>query len=294
MPDPSLILGLLNEPSLDEGSGSLDNPEALKLVHGRPLQIDGFFRTAKAVHQPDWAHSVAGEFEELNPSERSKVAQGWLEAGLVEHASIASFARFSLQLIALGAPPDLIRDAALAQADEVLHARHCFSIASELAKHSVGPGPINLKDLWTHPPTPKQVLLETLNEGCINETLAAAEAAWLAERAQSAVLQQVLVRIARDESRHAALAWRSVQWLLQAFPELRSTARSAFQDSLQPSVAPLQASRDHWMAAYGIMPAAERAKLRQNTLVGVVASCANSLLHETQPSPLNAANESRL
>ena len=40
-----------------------------------------------------------------------RMAQAWLEAGQAEHASVASFSRFSLELLRFAAPPQLLLDA---------------------------------------------------------------------------------------------------------------------------------------------------------------------------------------
>ena len=47
----------------------------------------------------------------------------------------------------------------------------------------------------------------------------AAEAAEAAHRCKDPVVKAVLVKIAADEARHAALAWRSLRWLVERHPE---------------------------------------------------------------------------
>ena len=41
--------------------------------------------------------------------EYEEAAEAWAEAGLAEHASVASFAHVTLQLMAVGAPPDILK-----------------------------------------------------------------------------------------------------------------------------------------------------------------------------------------
>ena len=50
---------------------------------------------------------------------RSAVADAWVRDALAEHASVASFARCMLELMSVGAPPQLLSAAALAANDEV-------------------------------------------------------------------------------------------------------------------------------------------------------------------------------
>lgn len=47
----------------------------------------------------------------------------------MEHASVAAFARFTLQLLAMGAPAELVQASVGAAADELDHARLRFGIA---------------------------------------------------------------------------------------------------------------------------------------------------------------------
>ena len=55
----------------------------------------------------------------------------------------------------------------------------------------------------------------TVREGGIGETLAAYHAEIAASRAEDPVIRAALSTIADDEARHAALAWRSVAWVLE-------------------------------------------------------------------------------
>lgn len=52
----------------------------------------------------------------------------WSADALAEHTSIASFARFTLQLLALDAPSDLLSRSQQAGKDEMEHARLCFQM----------------------------------------------------------------------------------------------------------------------------------------------------------------------
>jgi hypothetical protein len=60
---------------------------------------------------------------------RSALAARWRENGRTEHASVAAFARLTLDLMALGAPAALLAAAQRDAADEVRHTELCFSLA---------------------------------------------------------------------------------------------------------------------------------------------------------------------
>lgn len=83
-------------------------------------------------------------------------ADFWTRVGLMEHASVAAFSRFSLQLMALGAPSDLLQKSHEAAADEIRHARDAFALAGHYAGRPVGPGVMPMGHLYkaaTNPPT---------------------------------------------------------------------------------------------------------------------------------------------
>jgi hypothetical protein len=193
----------------------------------------------------------------------------------MEHASIAAFARFSLQLLALGAPPDLVAAAAAAMADETRHAELCFELASRYGARDCGPGPLALEGAFEAVDLGSIVEL-VLEEGCIGETSAALEARWAAEAASEPPVREVLERIAADEERHAALAFRFVAWALARNPSLlpRVQARLRTLAIEQPHCAavepphPLAAE----LAAHGVLSAEAHLAARMAALHDIVPS----------------------
>jgi hypothetical protein len=180
---------------------------------GRPLlRDDGHAALAPVVSGGGWAANIAVDGE-LAPEARAAVVAWWLEAARMEHASVASFARATLELMALGAPPDLLRDTQLAAADEVAHAQLCFGLASAVSGQAHRPGPLPVDRLAVRI-DPVAIAVATAREGCIGETLAAVDAHARLIGATEPAVRQVLERIVGDESRHAALAWRTLEWLL--------------------------------------------------------------------------------
>ena len=55
----------------------------------------------------------------------------WLQQAEAEHASIASFARHTLQLMSIGASSELISRSQQASIDEIEHAKMCYGFASK-------------------------------------------------------------------------------------------------------------------------------------------------------------------
>ena len=183
---------------------------------GRPLVHEGHARVAPVVADGRWARTTA--LAPLALAERAVARAYWAEAGAVEHASVASFARFTLDLLALGAPPELVRGAQQAALDEVHHAELCFGIASALAGAPVGPGPLVVEGLSLSTDL-VAFAVATAREGAVGETLAAVEAAARRAVATEPAVRAALDTIVADEARHAALAWRTLEWLLEAHGE---------------------------------------------------------------------------
>lgn len=72
---------------------------------GRPFVIAGAARTSLLMQRDDWAHEARSMLSGLTAFEREELTSAWAADALMEHASIASFARFSLELLALAPLP---------------------------------------------------------------------------------------------------------------------------------------------------------------------------------------------
>jgi hypothetical protein len=126
----------------------------------------------------------------------------WEAMALGEHASVASFARASLELLSLGAPPDLIADTHRAALDEIEHARFAYAMCGK------APAPIPIGEL--RKPTIVEFAVSTFLEACLPETAGAEAMRRRAERHPDK--RDAIVRIAEDEEGHAELAWRTLAW----------------------------------------------------------------------------------
>jgi hypothetical protein len=246
---------------------------------GRPFRIAGKARRAEATFGDRWAPEVS--VQPISRKLRRRLAKHWTNQGLAEHASVASFSRFSLQLMALGAPPELLAETARAMVEEIDHARRCFALASAYGDSPVGPGPIDTTDAQGSTDA-LTVLLETFTDGCINESMAAAEAQLLAERVTDPVLRETLQCIAEDETRHAALAWKTVRWILQRHPELQPTLVEAWVRIRANWDARLErlAAQDPTpeLDAHGVLNGPGRAQLGTQVLTQVIAPCLGALV----------------
>ncbi|MCU0680936.1 MAG: ferritin-like domain-containing protein [Polyangiaceae bacterium] len=274
------------------GPGGALPREGPALQAGRPFVVEGVGRLALLSERRDWASEI-GPFagRGLDEAERRAVAAHWAQAGLMEHASVAAFARFALQLLALGAPADLVVEAQVAMGDEIEHARLCFGLAEALGARPIGPGPLPIGGALEGCDLASALAMAVV-EGCVGETLAAFEAAEAREFAEDPEVRRVLERVRDDETRHAQLAWRFVRWaLLRGGEDARQAASSAFRSVLDEAdgVAVKTCSwskAERRQARWGVLPGAYRAALRQLVLHDLVAPCSGHLL----PGP-NAVGE---
>lgn len=238
---------------------------------GRPLVIDGVERFAAAAPSGAWLRAHGERLGlELSAADRARVADHYLHIAALEHASVASFARFSLGLLALGAPPDLLVEASRAAADEVRHAELCYGLANAYGGAERGPGPL------PEAGAPLAGDVETFTralvlEGCIGETLSALEARHAALTAHDAGLAATLETIADDELSHAVLAFRTLRWLVEAFEGARAAALSALAEGELALARHEPTSCEPGLEAHGISSDDERLALRRAAFRTVVA-----------------------
>lgn len=235
---------------------------------GRPFRVGGRRRQAAARPGANWLTAPAvslplgdvgevtleqdaalvAEIASMSPATRAWLAEVWLRDAAEEHASIAAFSRLSLELLAVGAPPDLLSACHHAALDEVRHATHGYKLASLFSGTAWSPSP--LPEATAGAPTSRsrderlaQLAIDSLRDGCLNEGWAA-EQARLASGPAHPRVARILSAIAEDEQRHAELAWQILAFCLDqggALVESRVAqaaatlpARAAVRDASPP------------------------------------------------------------
>lgn len=269
-----------------------ENPFACG-VPGRPFLVGAEIRRASLRAGAGWCDESAARVDDLDDSQRARVARHYEQAALLEHASIAAFARFTLQLLELGAPADLCSGAQEAMVDETSHARLCFTLASRYAGHAIEPGPLSMSGALGRSSLDDVARL-CLLEGCVGETLAALEAAEALAGASDPDVRLALERIAHDERRHAELAFRFVAWALEQGSTTASAAasRRALAAVLDATVAASRAGADKVsddvssdeaaLARHGVLSERRRGTLRRAALEEVVVPCVRQLLSQPE------------
>ncbi|MEY2930433.1 MAG: hypothetical protein RL033_1182 [Pseudomonadota bacterium] len=266
---------------------------------GRPFLVHDEARTAQSQPRKDWLLRQQPDVRALDLATRCALADAYRKDGLSEHASVASFARFVLECLALGAPADLVLEAQAALADEIAHAQLSFGLASAYAGAPVGPGPLDVSDALVSAPDVRDSLRRALREGCIAETVSAALIRSASQAAEDPAVKSVLERVASDERRHAVLAWRFVRWLIAREGESLAVLAAEVLAEAPRFVgfgALTELSGDERaLRAHGYLSVAERRAIALQTLSQVVVPCGQALLRSNRPSraPEGRAPESR-
>ena len=172
----------------------------------------------------------------------------WLAASAhLEAASVDAFEILAAELGAHGAPPALTKAARAAITDERRHAETVGRLAARCGAlpptAQVNRGPV--RDL-------ESIARENAVEGCARETYAALLAFRQGCAATDPAVRSAMACIARDEARHAALAWAVDAWSRPLLtPAARRRVREVRHEAIEGLVtAPLaDLSRDDREAA---------------------------------------------
>ena len=191
---------------------------------------------------------------------RDALAAQWRENGRTEHASVAAFARLTLDLMALGAPPELVADTNRDGLDEIRHTELCFGLARAIDGRVESPGAFP-EAARARPLSRTRVLalaelaVDSLVDGALHEGVSARIIAKLARRCEAPAIQAILKEIAADEGRHARHGWDVVRWCLNEGGEPVARAlEGALRGLPKTMVSPIvEAARDGSWERWGIM-----------------------------------------
>jgi hypothetical protein len=249
---------------------------------GRPFTVSGRARLATLVPGAGWGASLAPDLSGLDRATRAALADAWGQEALFEHASIASFARFVMQLLALGAPADLVLAAQRALVEEHAHARTCFGLASAYAGVALAPGALPIEGGLDESGGATAIVESLAREGCVAETVAALQARRACDEARDPVVKAALEAIAAEETEHAALAWRALAWALERGSDaMRAAVARVFADAeahVALGAVTHLVGDEAAMRAHGYLPVEERRALAREALGRVVGPAASALL----------------
>lgn len=181
-------------------------------VEGRPL------RTATGIARLGPAHSTLVEPRAVQGGERiPELGRAWERSAQMECASVPAFHQLAADLLAAGAPLSLVERALDAADDEIRHALLCARLASRHLGRVIRPA---LPAAEPRPSLPGidglvRLATESWLDGCLGEGAAAAHAARAAAIATDADARSANGTIARDEARHAELAWAVLDFAIR-------------------------------------------------------------------------------
>jgi hypothetical protein len=142
------------------------------------------------------------------PAETAGLGGYFAELAHLEAASINAFRMLRDELHLHGAPKRLVRAAGRAARDETRHARATAALARRF-----GANPVQARVAPHTPKSLEAMAIDNAAEGCVRETFGALLATWQARTASNPLVRAAMARIARDETRHAALSWSVARWL---------------------------------------------------------------------------------
>ncbi|AKV02879.1 hypothetical protein AKJ09_09542 [Labilithrix luteola] len=234
----------------------------MSLSRGRQLRSFGRVLLPPVTTGDDWAKPSdqrAPGFE-LDEATRLALAAQWRENGRTEHASVAAFARLTLDLVALGAPPALVRSANEDAIEEIRHAELCFAVARSIDGRAESPGAFpqaSRARTLVGPRTAQlaQLAVDSLVDGALHEGVSARIVAKLARRTADPAVREMLKEIAADEGRHARHGWDVVKFCLSEGGEPVAYALEAAGRALPKTMrTPLpDAARSGAWERFGIM-----------------------------------------
>jgi hypothetical protein len=262
-----------------------------RLVCGRPFLVGDRARLADAAGRKDWMGARIGLVSSgLDQQTCAVIARHWTDAALAEHASVAALGRFTLELMSLGAPEELVAASMEAMRDETRHATLCFGLASRYAATAVGPSALDMSGAFADGDF-LAVVDRAIVEGVIGETAAALEATWAREAATDAEVRAALEMIAVDEALHAALAIRFVAWAAKRDPRVVTLLERRLQEAarasegevdVRPALAPNVIEQ---LEFHGVLDAATRRAARRAVLLEVLPSVIAQLRAGACPQP---------
>jgi hypothetical protein len=261
----------------------LTHYSTLGYVRGRQLRRRGRILLPGVISSDHWS---CIPMTVPSTVERTALASEWRENGRTEHASVAAFARMTLDLVALGAPPRLLAAAQQDAQDELRHTELCFSLARALDGKHASPGPfpeiVRAGNSWgSRPLALVQLAVTSLIDGALHEGLSARIVAKLAKRCELPAIREVLKEIAADEGRHAAHGWDVVEWCLREGGTPVASALRGAVDALPRAMTGARPNPSRW-EAFGLPSEAlqqeEYLRARED-----VQRRVNALLRRTPP-----------
>ena len=136
------------------------------------------------------------------------IGRWFARSAYLEAASVDAFRILRAELHHHGAPSRLLRACSRAARDEVRHARAATALARRYRVRAPKPA-VPARAVRSL----EAIATDNAIEGCVRETFGAMIATVQAHEARDPVVRAAMMRIARDETQHAALSWTLDAWM---------------------------------------------------------------------------------
>ena len=179
--------------------------DAAAWISETPLRSE-YARLMRGFHRPiPWEESHASK---LPADVRAELARIWSERIPTEYRSITGFSTFSFDLIAAGAPVDLVAVCHRVCIDELRHTE----LAVKMVETYGGTRPDLPREISSLPADSTltavgQAARSAISLSCLGETFACTELSMLRDRAVDPVVKGVLTIFLADEIMHARIGW---------------------------------------------------------------------------------------
>ena len=194
-------------------------------LSGTPLEAEHQRLMLRRRATIQWAQSTAPT---LTDAERTRLGATWMRRSEAEYLAVSTFSILAIDLVAAGAPADVLSLCLRAGIDEVRHAELCLRMA-ELYTGERNLPPPGMSNLPDDPKRPRmeQALANAILVSCVSETYATTVLAATREYTTDPVALDVLTSIYSDEVMHARLGWSYLRYCLDKGGEKSIAAAAA-------------------------------------------------------------------
>ncbi len=232
-------------------------------LSGTPLEAE-HQRLMRRMQKPiPWAQSTA---HLLTPPERARLAETWRRRSAAEYLAVSTFSVLCIDLVAAGAPADVLSHCVRAQLDEIRHAELAVRMVEIYGGKRIEPV-AGMSSLPDDPKQPKlhQAVANTILVSCVSETYATTVLTATRDLTTDPVAHAVLTSIYSDEVMHARLGWSYLRWAIERDPDgVREAAAKMVPRALRGNANVIERERPigevtEAVRAHGLMtPAEER------------------------------------
>jgi hypothetical protein len=181
-------------------------------LSGTPLEVE-HHRLMRRRQQPiPWGETTAAA---LPKPERARLAETWKRRAAAEYLAVSTFSVLAIDMVAAGAPADVLSHCVRSQLDEIRHAELAIRMVEIYGGKRIQP-PSGMSNLPDKPGTDKlhQAAANTLLVSCVSETYATTVLTATRDLTTDPVALAVLTSIYSDEVMHARLGWSYVRYAI--------------------------------------------------------------------------------